>query len=87
VVLAVMLGGMPLTLGIVLHRFEATLTLDVCHPAQSFSHSSTPMVAIIPAPPCAARLLPEYGHYPTAAQALHVRAADTPDPPPPKTRA
>ena len=39
VALAVLLGGMPLTLGVVVRSSEAMFTLDICHPVQSFSHS------------------------------------------------
>ena len=87
VVLAVLLGGMPLTLGIVVHSSEATFTLDICHPVQSFSHSPVPVVAIIPGSPAVAQFLPECGRYAFAAQELRVRAADSPDPPPPKAHA
>jgi hypothetical protein len=87
VALAVLLGGMPLTLGIVVHGSETTFTLDICHPVQSFSHSPVSVVAIIPGSPAVAQSLPECGHYPSAVQALRVRVADAPDPPPPKARA
>jgi hypothetical protein len=87
VALAVLLGGMPLTLGIVVHSSEAMFTLDICHPVQSFSHSPVLVVAIIPGAPAVAQFLPECGRYPFAVQALRVRAADAPDPPPPEARA
>lgn len=85
--LAVLLGGMPLTLGIVVRSSEATFALDVCHPVQSFSHSPVSVVAIIPGSPAVAQFPPECGRYPSAAQELRVRAADAPDLPPPKARA
>jgi hypothetical protein len=87
VALAMLLGGMPLTLGIVVHSSEAMFTLDICHPAQSFSHSPVPVVAIMLGSPTAAQLLPELGRSSTPAQPLRLRAADAPDPPPPKARA
>ena len=48
VALAMLLGGMPLTLGVVVHSSETMFTLDICHPVQSFSHSPVAVVAIIP---------------------------------------
>ena len=84
VALAVLLGGMPLTLGIVLHSPEAMFTLDICHPLQSFSHSPVPVVAIMPGFPAVAQFVPECGRIDTRSQAPRVRAADPPDPPPPK---
>jgi hypothetical protein len=86
-VLAVLLGGMPLTLGITVHSSEAMFTLDICHPVQSFSHSPVSVVAIIPGSPAVAQFLPECGRYAFADQARRVRAADSPDPPPPEARA
>lgn len=63
-------------------------TLDICHPEQSFSNSAVAVVAIIPASPAVAQFLPESGRYYSVTRAtLSVRAADAPDPPPPKTRA
>lgn len=87
VALAVLLGGMPLALGIVVHSSEAMFTLDICHPVQSFNHSPVPVVAIIPGSPAVARFLPECGRYRVAAQELRESAADAPDPPPPKAHA
>jgi hypothetical protein len=87
VAVALLLGGMPLTLGIVVHSPEAMFTLDICHPVQSFSHSPVPVVAIMPGSPTVAQFLPQWGRSATPAQPLHLRAADAPDPPPPKTRA
>ena len=88
VALAVLLGGMPLTLGVVVHSSEVMFTLDICHPAQSFSHSPVAVMAIIPGSPSVAQFLPESGRYYSVTKAtLSVRAADAPDPPPPKTRA
>ena len=59
--LAVLLGGMPLTLGIVVHSTEAMFTLDICHPLQSFSHSPMVVAGIIPDSSGIARFLPECG--------------------------
>jgi len=87
VALALLLGGMPLTLGIAVHSSEAMFTLDICHAVQSFSHSPVSVVAIIPGSPAVAQFLPEWGHYPPETQELRVRAAAAPDPPPPKARA
>ena len=88
VALAILLGGMPLTLGIVVvHSSEAAFTLDICHPVQSFSHSPVTMAAIFPDSPAVAQFLPDRGRYPAPIVALRMRAADAPDPPPPKTRA
>lgn len=84
VALAMLLGGMPLTLGIVVHSSEAMFTLDVCHPMQSFSHSPVVAMAIIPRSPAVARVLPDRGRYSVPASALRARVADAPDPPPPK---
>ena len=49
VALAILLGGMPLTLGIAVHSSETMFTLDICHPVQSFSYSPVAVVAILPA--------------------------------------
>ena len=87
VALAVLLGGMPLTLGVVVHNSEAMFTLDICHPVQSFSHSPVGVIAIIPGSPTVARCLPESGRYSVPRTTLSARAADAPDPPPPKARA
>jgi hypothetical protein len=86
VALAVLLGGMPLTLGMAVHGSEAMFTLDICHPLQSFSYSPVVVVAIIPGSPAIASALSEYGRFPVPASVLRVRAADAPDPPPPKAR-
>jgi hypothetical protein len=85
--LVVLLGGMPLTLGIVAHSSRAMFTLDICHPAQSFSHSPVVAMAIIPDCPAVARVLPECEGYPVPADVRRMRAADAPDPPPPKALA
>jgi hypothetical protein len=87
VALAVLLGGMPLTLGVVVHSSEVMFTLDICHPAQSFSHSPVAVMAIIPGSPSVAQFLPESGRYSVPRTSLSARAADAPDPPPPKARA
>ena len=87
VALAVLLGGMPLTLGVVVHSSEAMFTLDICHPVQSFSHSPVAVMAIIPGSPSVAQFLPESGRYSVPRTSLSARAADAPDPPPPKARA
>jgi hypothetical protein len=87
VALAVLLGGMPLTLGVVVHSSQVTFTLDICHPAQSFSHSPVAVTAIIPGSPTVAQFLPESGRYSVPRTSLSARAADAPDPPPPKARA
>lgn len=87
VALAVLLGGMPLTLGVVVHSSEAMFTLDICHPVQSFSHSPVVAMAIVPGAPAVAQVLPECGRYPVPASPLRVRVADAPDPPPPKAPA
>jgi hypothetical protein len=86
VALAILLGWMPLTFGIVVHSSEAMFTLDICHPVQSFSHSPA-AAAIFPDSPAAARSLPERGRYLVPTMAPRVRATDAPDPPPPKARA
>jgi hypothetical protein len=87
VAFALLLGGMPLTLGIVVQSPEAMFTLDICHPVQSFSHSPMPVLAIMPGSPTVAQFLPQWGRSATLAQPLRLRATDAPDPPPPKTRA
>jgi hypothetical protein len=88
VTLATLLGGMPLTLGIDIHRSKAAFTLNICGPVQSFSHSAVSVVAIVFSSPSVAQVLPGCGGpCPSAAQELRVRAADAPDPPPPKARA
>lgn len=84
VAFAVLLGGMPLTLGIVVHSSEAMFTLDICHPVQDFSHAPVVTMAIIPHAPAVARVLPECEGYALPASVLRMRAADAPDPPPPK---
>jgi hypothetical protein len=84
--LALLLGGMPLTLGIVVHSSEEMFTLDICHPLQSFSHSPMVVAAIIPDSSGIARFLPECGRYAEPSATLRLRAADAPDPPPPETR-
>ena len=85
--LALLLGGMPLTLGIIIHNSEATFTLDVCHPAQSFSHSPVPLAVPVPAAPRMDASLPERGRYAGRRIVLRDRAAEAPDPPPPRTLA
>lgn len=87
VALAVLLGGMPLTLGVVVHSSEAMFTLDICHPVQSFSHSPVAVVAIIPGAAALAQCLPESEHYAVPRATLSARAADAPDLPPPKALA
>jgi hypothetical protein len=87
VALALLLGGMPLTLGIVVHRSEAMFSLDICHPLQSFSHAPVVVAAIIPGSPAVASALPQCAGYPVPETALRVSAAEAPDPPPPKARA
>jgi hypothetical protein len=87
VAFALLLGGMPLRLGIVVHSPEAMFTLDICHPMQSFSHSPVPVLAIMSGSPTVAQFLPQWGRSAAPAQPLRLRAADAPDPPPPKTRA
>ena len=87
VAFAILLGGMPLTLGIVVHSSETMFTLDICHPVQSFSHSPVAVAAIFPDPPAVMQALPESGRQHVPTMALRVRAADAPDPPPPETRA
>lgn len=86
VALAVLLGGMPLTRGIVVHSSEAMFTLDICHPLQSFSHSPVPVMAIMPGAPAVAQFLPERRCFATPSHPPRLRAADAPDPPPPKAR-
>jgi hypothetical protein len=87
VALAIMLGGMPLTLGMVVHSSETMFTLDICHPGQRFSHSPAAVAASFPGSPAVTQFLPERGRDPVTTMALRVRAADAPDPPPPKTPA
>ena len=87
VALAVLLGGMPLTLGVVVHSSEVLFTLDICHPVQSFSHSSVAMIALIPGSPTVAQLLVESRLYSVPRATPSARVADAPDPPPPKARA
>jgi len=88
VALALLLGGMPLTLGMVVHSSEAMFTLDICHPVQSFSHSPVAVVAIIPGSVGLAQCLIESGRYAVPrTTALSARVADAPDPPPPKALA
>lgn len=85
--LMVLLGGTPLTLGVVVHSEGPMFTLNICHPAQTFDHSPVPMLAVMPEHPAMREFLPERGRAGTPAQTLRVRAADAPDPPPPKARA
>jgi hypothetical protein len=87
VALALLLGGMPLTLGMVVHSSEAMITQDICHPLQSFSYSPVVMAAIIPGSPAVASVLPECADFPVPETALCASTADAPDPPPPKARA
>jgi hypothetical protein len=87
VALALLLGGMPLTLGLVVHSSEAMFMLDICHTVQGFSHSPVSVVAIIPGSPAVAQFLPECGQYPPPAAEPRLRAAKVPDLPPPKARA
>ena len=87
VALAILLGGMPLTLGIAVHSSETMFTLDICHPVQSFSYSAVAVVAILAGPATVASFLPECGRSLIRTASLRMRAADAPDPPPPKTRA
>ena len=85
--LAVLFGGMPLTLGVVVHSYEAMFTLDICHPVHSFSHSPVAVVAIISESPTGVECLPEWGRYALPSATVSARPADAPDPPPPKARA
>ena len=87
VALAVLLGGTPLTLGVVVHSSEPMFTLDICHPVQSFSHSQVAVVAIIPDSMALAQCLAESERYAVPRATLSARAADAPDLPPPKARA
>jgi hypothetical protein len=87
VALAVLLGGMSLTLGVVVHSSEAMFALDICHPVQSFSHSPVAVVAIIPGAVALAQCLAESERYAVPRATLSARAADAPDLPPPKARA
>ncbi len=84
---ALLLGGMPLTLGIVIHSSEAMFTLDVCHPVQSFGHSPVPFAAPVPAAPEMDAALPERECYAARPIVLRDRSAEAPDPPPPRTLA
>ena len=84
VTLALLLGGMPLTLGIAVHSSEAMFIPDICHTTQLFSLSPVSVVAIIPSSPAVTQFLPEARDYPPALQAQRVRAAATPGPPPPE---
>jgi len=84
VALAILLGGMPLTLGIVVHSSEAMFTPDICHPVQSLSHSPVAVAAIFPDSPAVAQSLPERGRHRVPTMALRARAADALYPPPPK---
>jgi hypothetical protein len=86
VALALLLGGMPPTLGIAVHSSEAMFTPDICQATQLFSHSPVSVVGIIPSSPAVTQFLPEARDYPPALQAQRVRAAATPDPPPPEAR-
>jgi len=87
VALALLLGGMQLTFGIAMHSSETMFTLDICHPVQSFGYSPVAVVAILPGLAAVASFLPECGRFPIRTASLRLRAADAPDPPPPKTRA
>jgi hypothetical protein len=88
VALALLLGGMPLTLGVVVHSSEAMFTLDICHPVQSFSHSPVAVVAIIPGAVALAQCLAESRRYAVPrTTTLSARVPDAPDPPPPKALA
>jgi hypothetical protein len=82
--LAVLLGGMPLTLGVVVQDHGPMFTLNICHPLQSFDRSPVPVLAVMPEHPAVREHLPERGHAAAPAQPLRLRAADAPDPPPPK---
>jgi hypothetical protein len=76
--LAVLFGGIPLTLGVVVHSSEAMFTLDICHPAHSFSHSPVAVVAIISDSPTCAECLPEWGRFALPSATVSARPADAP---------
>jgi hypothetical protein len=76
--LAVLFGGIPLTLGVVVHSSEAMFTLDICHPVHSFSHSPVAVVAIIPDSPTCAECLPEWGRFALPSATVSARPADAP---------
>ena len=83
VAIALLAGGMPLSVGVVMHGPEATFSLDICHPVQSLGHSPLPVSAIARAAE-AEESLPQSGQLKEAPAPIRTRAADAPDPPPPK---
>lgn len=84
--LAVLLGGMPLMLGVTVVRDGApAFTINICHPLHSFDRSPAPMLAVMTVHPATNGWLPERGRACAPAPTLRARTADAPDPPPPKS--
>lgn len=84
--LAVMIGGMPLTLKAIQQSRETIITLDICHPVQTWTFSPLSVLAVFPDTPVIAPRW--FESYRTAAVTpSKIRAADPPDPPPPKALA
>lgn len=82
-VLAVLIGGTPLSLKAIPQSRETVITLDICHPVQTWTFSPVSVVAVFPDSPAIAPSL--FEHYQAAAtEPLKIRAADAPDTPPPK---
>lgn len=64
---------------------RCSITLDICHPAQSISSSPAPMLAPPPAGPRDFGVSPLDRESPDVFALAHAdRIADAPDPPPPK---
>ncbi len=86
--LAVLLGAMPLTLGVTLERNHGPVfALNICHPPQGCDRSPVTVIAVMPQPPVMRAWLPQCAPAEASEQAPRLREADAPDPPPPKTRA
>jgi hypothetical protein len=85
-VLAVLLGGMPLTLGVAVQNHGPMFTLNICQPLHSFDRSPVTVLAVMPERPATLEYLCEGERCQAPVSALRLRDADAPDPPPPKAR-
>jgi hypothetical protein len=84
--IAVLIGGMPLSMPAMRQRREAAFTLDICHPAQTWTFSPISVIAVFPDRPAATPPFLQR-KIPATRLTLKIRDADAPDPPPPKVLA
>jgi hypothetical protein len=81
-------AAVPVFYGVIPSDARCSLTLDICHPAQSASSSPAPIIAPPPqTAPSASALSPLDESLDAFESATASRPADAPDPPPPKRAA